>query len=84
MSQATLRVQQISAPRRERPRRRTRSATTRLQADRHHHLHRLQGLRGGLRRVERHAVLAETMFDNTYQTMPERLELLEPDQVQRT
>ena len=41
-----------------------------LQADRYHHLHRLQGLRGGLRRVERHAV-RPTTFDNTYQTMPE-------------
>ena len=30
-----------------------------LQADRHHHLHRLQGLRSGLRRVERHALSAD-------------------------
>ena len=41
-----------------------------LQADRHHHLHRLQGLRGGLRRMERHAV-PDHQFDNTYQTMPD-------------
>ena len=41
-----------------------------LQADRHHHLHRLQGLRGGVRGVERPAVPRQR-FDNTYQTMPE-------------
>ena len=31
----------------------------------------MQSLRSGLRRMEQHALLAATTFNNTYQTMPD-------------
>jgi len=37
---------------------------------RRHHLHRLQGVRGGPASNERHP-FRETTFNNTYQTMPD-------------
>ncbi len=54
-----------------------------LQADRHHHLHRLQGLRSGLRGMERHAVPDNQLRQHLPDDARHRLELLEPHQVQR-
>ena len=70
-------------PCRDRSRRRHAARRRGLQTDRHHDLHWLQSLRSRLRGMERSSI-PRTTFDNTYQTMPEtRVELLEPDQVQR-
>ena len=79
----TLQIQQISAHpgpiAGEGMQRQERS----LQADRHHHLHRLQGLRGGLRRMERHAVPEHHVRQHLPDHARHGLELLEPHQVQR-
>ena len=66
----TLRIQQISAHPGPVAGEGHAAAGQGLQADRHHHLHRLQGVRSGLRGMERHAV-PDDHFDNTYQTMPD-------------
>ena len=83
----TLQIKQISAHPGPIPGgSRARNAARRrcLQADRHHDLHRLQGLRGGLRRVERHAVRRNHLRQHLPDDARDALELLEPDQVQRT
>ena len=69
MPAATLQIKEISAHSGAIARARHAARRGGLQAHRHDDLHRLQGVRGRLRRVERHAVPADT-FDNTYQTMP--------------
>ena len=54
-----------------------------LQVHRRHDLHRLQGVRGRVRRMERHAVPADDLRQHLPDDAVDGVELLEPDQVQR-
>ena len=65
-------------------RRQRRADYTRLQADRHHHLHRLQGVRGRVSRMERLSVPRDGVRQHLPDHARHGVELLEPDQVQRS
>ena len=54
-----------------------------LQVHRRDDLHRLQGVRGRVRRVERHAVPPDDLRQHLPDDAVDGVELLEPDQVQR-
>ena len=79
----TLQIQQISAHPGPVAGEGMQRQDTGVQADRHHHLHRLQGLRSGLRGMERYAVPDHPVRQHLPDDARHRLELLEPHQVQR-
>ena len=84
MSTGDLQIKAISGQRERGPRARRPAPGRGLQVHRRHHLHRLQGVRGRVRGMERHAVPADDLRQHLPDDAGDVVELLESDQVQRT
>ena len=83
MPTGTLQIRQMSGHVGHRAGRRRAARGRGLQVHRRHDVHRLQGVRGRVRRVERHAVPADDVRQHVSDDAVDGVELLEPDQVQR-